>query len=652
VAVDLDLDKNRFVGTVPSFFGLLPSIQYISLDNNKLHGPIPSSLGLLTQLRVLLLQKNSLTGHINSFLWQPENMTYLFNVDLSSNRLTGRMRNNVFRLPALQILSLSVNCLRGPLPAAVCDSQGAVVLSMDGLSSAEQCGNKVRAPFITTLLYEDFSGSIPKCLWLLPNITTIHLSGNGLKGKIGHIPPYSRLRNVSLTHNKLSGTIPKSFQEWPFHFLDLSNNKFSGQLSQHISSIYTTSTHCSGNSCPSNFTSRLDLSINRLSGAIPPPLSGARRINILSGNLFGCGGEAPGKDPESDFFLCGSSLLDNALLALVVVLSVVAGLVAAVGVVVFSTQRGMRVASWPAVVWASSVLAKCRVYWNVCDALTPGSLPSLRSFDTLLYQICLGISGLALIGIGLLIPVYALKIADIGESVGRFATHMHMYRWILSLAYVTGNVPGALVLCAWALIMFVATYVLRMDVKGSAPGEGVGRASERVSEWSQDGSSVADSALGIGGPASGGADGMGEFRSSVVSVAATVGDRVQEVSPVDALLQKASGAGRVLLNLGAVLTVNIAYIYSTMRNLSRRQTVAIQFALAAFMLFWNFLVVPSRLLTHAEDPVERVWTKVLLLVLNSIALPCLATALQSPSCFRVGDASCILLGILCLIAIM
>ena len=627
-AVDLDLDKNCFTGTIPSLFGTLPSLQYLSLDTNKLHGKIPTSLGLLTQLRVLLLQKNQLTGSVNRFLWQFSNMTVLFNIDVSNNRLTGKLKSSLFRLPALEILSLSVNCFRGPLPAAICEAQNAVVLSMDGLSAADECGNAVRAPFITKLLYNDFSGTIPSCLWQLPNISVVHLSGNGLKGTLGSIPYTSVLRNISLTHNRLTGTIPRSFQRWPFEFFDLSYNKFSGDISEHISQIYELSSNCLSMECTINTTSRIDLSINRLSGSVPSRLEAARRINILTGNLFGCEGALPRHDPESTFYICGSSLLDNALFAILIVCIIVAALAAAVVSVNFVKARSYAIAKHRRFLQFHELLVRCRTYWHVCDFLTAESLPEVQSFCSLLTQICLGISTLALIGVIVLLPVYVLKVMDVGKPEGQYATHMHMYRWLLSIAYVTGNVPGALILSAWALVMFLAAYVLRMTVKHQDDAQ-EGTRDERVSEMSTMSSSSCtdtESKKATDQP----------FRASEYSVAATVGDEEVTLTPLQIAVVRASGLGRSLVNLGVVLTANSAYIYSTMKNLSRLETVLIQFCLAGFMLVWNFVVVPSRFLTHAEDPVERVWTKVSMLVINSIALPCLATALQSPSCLRVS----------------
>ncbi|CAE7534039.1 unnamed protein product, partial [Symbiodinium microadriaticum] len=289
------------------------------------------------------------------------------------------------------------------------------------------------------------------------------------------------------------------------------------------------------------------------------------------------------------------------------------------GVLVINTRK-YKIAKDPRIVHFHALLLQCRAYWDVCDFLTTESLPGLQSFCSLLTQICQGISSLALVGALLLLPVYILKAVDVGESEGRFTTHMHMYRWVLSIVYVTGNVPGALVLCAWAFMMFMATYVLRMAVQSREDVDI--KPNERETEMSNLSSSTDAAEVNMPSAIA------HPPRVSEFSVAATVGDEVTALPPMQIALGRISDFGRSMLNFSVVLTVNMAYVYSTMKDLSRSQTAFIQFSLAGFMLFWNFVVVPSRLLTHAENPVARVWTKVSMLVLNSIALPCLATALQ------------------------
>ncbi|MFS7950735.1 putative leucine-rich repeat domain superfamily [Helianthus anomalus] len=64
---------------------ILDIMSVLDLSCNKLTGEIPEELGLLTQIRVLNLSHNVLTGPIPVKL---SNLTNIESLDLSSNHLT------------------------------------------------------------------------------------------------------------------------------------------------------------------------------------------------------------------------------------------------------------------------------------------------------------------------------------------------------------------------------------------------------------------------------------------------------------------------------------------------------------------------------------------------------------------------------------
>ena len=67
--VCLNLNGNKFAGTIPSTMGNLINLANLSLASNQLSGTIPSSFEKLTQLKYLGLYNNSqLTGTIPSVL--------------------------------------------------------------------------------------------------------------------------------------------------------------------------------------------------------------------------------------------------------------------------------------------------------------------------------------------------------------------------------------------------------------------------------------------------------------------------------------------------------------------------------------------------------------------------------------------------------
>jgi hypothetical protein len=49
----------------------------------------------------------------------------------------------------------------------------------------------------------------------------------------------------------------------------------------------------------------------------------------------------------------------------------------------------------------------------------------------------------------LTVPIYILKALDYGEADPIYATHSLVYMWEMTTAYITGELPGGLLLMAW-----------------------------------------------------------------------------------------------------------------------------------------------------------------------------------------------------------
>ncbi|KAI3773433.1 hypothetical protein L1987_47962 [Smallanthus sonchifolius] len=85
----------------------------LDLSCNKLTGDIPDELGLLTQIRVMNLSHNMLTGRIPLKL---SNLINMESLDLSSNSLTGKVPQELTKLNTLSFFNVSYNNLSGKLP--------------------------------------------------------------------------------------------------------------------------------------------------------------------------------------------------------------------------------------------------------------------------------------------------------------------------------------------------------------------------------------------------------------------------------------------------------------------------------------------------------------------------------------------------------
>ena len=127
-------------------------------------------------------------------------------------------------------------------------------MSMDGLGTAKNCPKNDNVFFFTdVVLFNTMDGSLPGCLWSLPNLRTLHLAGNGFSGTISETISDS-LVDISLSHNYIDGSIPIILQtRCDISVFDVSYNRITGEY-RH--SNYTLS------------DSIMSMEVNRLSGPL------------------------------------------------------------------------------------------------------------------------------------------------------------------------------------------------------------------------------------------------------------------------------------------------------------------------------------------------------------------------------------------------
>ncbi|KAL8252227.1 hypothetical protein R6Q59_035920 [Mikania micrantha] len=85
----------------------------LDLSCNKLTGNIPEELGLLAQIHALNLSHNRLTGPIPVKF---SNLANIESLDLSFNGLTGKVPSELIKLNSLEVFNVSFNKLSGSLP--------------------------------------------------------------------------------------------------------------------------------------------------------------------------------------------------------------------------------------------------------------------------------------------------------------------------------------------------------------------------------------------------------------------------------------------------------------------------------------------------------------------------------------------------------
>jgi Leucine-rich repeat (LRR) protein len=298
VLQEITIDSNFLTGTLPSnLSAFAETLVIFSFNNNQFSGTVPQSYQQFVVLNEFFAQNNNLEGSITVLL----NSTLpksVVSIDLSNNEFTGFMSASFFiDNNNLSTFAAVANCLSGSIPDSICTVQSLTALALDGISTADKCRHYIFPHTSFNGFYTRYflPGTIPYCLFSIPSLQSLHLSGNGHTGSFPDSLNISKsLEYLSLSHNVLTGTIPEYVQEHSWSNLDLSYNKFTGTLSASL----TLSENAS-----------LSLQVNRLSGSVPSKLKDLEAINILDGNIFACNSnnELPEHDPTTATYSCGSN---------------------------------------------------------------------------------------------------------------------------------------------------------------------------------------------------------------------------------------------------------------------------------------------------------------------------------------------------------
>ena len=268
------IDENPFVGTLPSELGDIPALVEFWVNDCDLVGTLPKGLSLRENLQLVMAQKNSFTGTLDG-LFNPAVQTQLMRIDVSNNKFSGQLPENIFQLPALSTFAAVSNCFSGTIPSSICSMTSLENLVLDGLSTASGC--QTSSSFLGIPIPLHMDGSLPSCLWKLPQLVTFHAAGNGFLGQVPNdaFNATSTLRDVVVNRNKLTGTLPSAMFQVPFTSFDLSFNKINGVL--HFPSL------------SESVNQNIDIQVNRLSGQYDASiLATVENLQMFEGNLFSC----------------------------------------------------------------------------------------------------------------------------------------------------------------------------------------------------------------------------------------------------------------------------------------------------------------------------------------------------------------------------
>ncbi|KAF6171230.1 hypothetical protein GIB67_036898 [Kingdonia uniflora] len=288
----LRLDGNRLTGRIPPFFQNLVSLQKVSLANNKFRGSLPSTLGSLSQLYFLNISNNLIEGPLPNEISSLQNLQTL---DLSFNPLNlSPIPEWIGELPALCSIFLAGCGIKGELPEFLQSVQSPIFeldLSSNNLTGAlPNWLGDLTSLSLLNLSRNFLASNLPNSLAQLKDLGVLDLHSNRLTGPIDHIftMQKSSLKYVDLSHNKLTGGLPDSFRKMgTLQSLDLSYNRLGSDFPASLGLV--------------SALERLNMQKNKFTGEIPNTvlkLGNLKELN-LSDNLLV--GEIPKGKPLSRF---------------------------------------------------------------------------------------------------------------------------------------------------------------------------------------------------------------------------------------------------------------------------------------------------------------------------------------------------------------
>ncbi|XP_062115774.1 probable LRR receptor-like serine/threonine-protein kinase At1g56140 [Humulus lupulus] len=286
------------VGPIPEELWTLTFLFNLNLAQNFLTGSLSSSIGNLTKMQYLSLGINALSGEVPKELGQ---LTELLSLSFSSNNFSGPLPSELGNLNKLEQLYIDSSGVSGEIPSTFANLQSLHTL----WASDNEFTGKI-PDFIgnwtnlNTLRFQgnSFEGPIPSTFANLTSLTDLRLSeiSSNASTSLAFIRNMKSLSKLVLRNNNITGSIPSNIGELQqLQHLDLSFNKFNGQIPGSLFNISSLSYLFLGNNSlngtlpqqRSTSLLNIDLSYNNLMGSIPSWVNNQQNLHInLVGNNF------------------------------------------------------------------------------------------------------------------------------------------------------------------------------------------------------------------------------------------------------------------------------------------------------------------------------------------------------------------------------
>lgn len=299
----LDLSNNQFTGNISAVSSY--SLWYLKLCSNKLQGDIPESIFNLVNLTTLCLSSNNLSGIVNFQHFSKlqnlnslslshnsqlslnfeSNVTYNFSIlsilELSSVGLIGFSKLSSGKFPSLRYLDLSNNKLYGRVPNWLLeiDSLQFLGLSHNLFTSMDQfSSNHWHDLYGLDLSFNLLAGDISSSICNRTSLQLLNLAHNKLTGTIPHcLANLSSLQVLDLQMNKFYGTLPSNFSK----YCDLRTLNFNGNLLEGL--LPKSLSNC-------EYLEALNLGGNKIKDYFPSWLQTMQYLEVLvlrENNLYG-----------------------------------------------------------------------------------------------------------------------------------------------------------------------------------------------------------------------------------------------------------------------------------------------------------------------------------------------------------------------------
>ncbi|XP_062170847.1 probable LRR receptor-like serine/threonine-protein kinase At1g56140 [Alnus glutinosa] len=284
------------VGVIPEELWTLTFLTNLNLGQNYLTGNLSASIRNLTRMQYLSLGINALSGELPKELGE---LTNLISLSFSSNNFSGSLPSELGNLVNLQQIYFDSSGVSGEIPSTFANLRN---LQIVWASDTELTG---RIPdFIGNwsklsdmrLQGNSFQGPIPSTLSNLTSLTELRISdlSNG-SSSLAFIKDMKSLSILVLRNNNISDSIPSNIREYQkLTQLDLSFNNITGQIPDSLFNLSLLSYLFLGNNklngtLPANKSANLlniDLSYNNLAGSFPSWINEQNlQLNVVSNNF-------------------------------------------------------------------------------------------------------------------------------------------------------------------------------------------------------------------------------------------------------------------------------------------------------------------------------------------------------------------------------